>query len=94
MKFFDPSVTELSNTEADDREEEMPEAVPAGDAAPETQSKKRKRKAQSKKQLKGEQVLLSHQCALYCTCFSIVKLPAFVTCTVRDTYFSAFCVCF
>ncbi|XP_049905045.1 ankyrin repeat and zinc finger domain-containing protein 1 isoform X1 [Epinephelus moara] len=43
---------ELSNTEADNQEEEVPEATPAEDAPQETQSKnKRKRKAQSKKQL-------------------------------------------
>lgn len=43
---------ELSNTEADNQEEEVPEATVAGDAPQETQSKnKRKRKAQSKKQL-------------------------------------------
>ncbi|TMS06303.1 Ankyrin repeat and zinc finger domain-containing protein 1 [Larimichthys crocea] len=62
---------ELSNTEADDREEEMPEAVPAGDAAPETQSKKRKRKAQSKKQLKemvDESWEYSLRDALYTAC--------------------------
>lgn len=50
-----PCVTELSNTEADNQEEEVPEATVAGDAPQETQSKnKRKRKAQSKKQLEGE----------------------------------------
>ncbi|XP_070770260.1 tRNA endonuclease ANKZF1 [Enoplosus armatus] len=43
---------ELSNTEADNQEEEVPEATGAGDAPQEMQSKnKRKRKAQSKKQL-------------------------------------------
>ncbi|KAF1382473.1 hypothetical protein PFLUV_G00144150 [Perca fluviatilis] len=43
---------ELSYTEADNQEEEMPEATPAEDAPQEAQSKnKRKRKAQSKKQL-------------------------------------------
>ncbi|KAL7385333.1 hypothetical protein ABVT39_019563 [Epinephelus coioides] len=43
---------ELSNTEADNQEEEVPEATPAEDTPQETQSKnKRKRKAQSKKQL-------------------------------------------
>lgn len=48
-------MTELSNTEADNEEAVLPEATPAGDAPRETQSKtKRKRKAQSKKQLEGE----------------------------------------
>lgn len=48
-------MTELSNTEADDQEEEVPEATPEEDAPQETQSKnKRKRKAQSKKQPEGE----------------------------------------
>ena len=48
-------MTELSNTEADDQEEEVPEATPTGDAPQETQSKnKRRRKAQSKKQPEGE----------------------------------------
>ncbi|XP_051260184.1 ankyrin repeat and zinc finger domain-containing protein 1 isoform X2 [Dicentrarchus labrax] len=47
---------ELSNTDADNQEEEVPEATPAGDASagdapPETNLKKKKRKAQSKKQL-------------------------------------------
>ncbi|XP_070693907.1 tRNA endonuclease ANKZF1 [Pempheris klunzingeri] len=42
---------ELSNTEADYQDEEVPEAAPAGGAPQETQSKKRRRKAQSKKQL-------------------------------------------
>ncbi|XP_059198970.1 tRNA endonuclease ANKZF1 isoform X2 [Centropristis striata] len=43
---------ELRNTEADSREEEVPEATPAEDAPQEMQSKsKRKRKAPSKKQL-------------------------------------------
>ncbi|XP_042350284.1 ankyrin repeat and zinc finger domain-containing protein 1 isoform X2 [Plectropomus leopardus] len=43
---------ELSNTEADNQEEEVPEATAAEDAPQETQTKnKRKRKAQSKKQL-------------------------------------------
>nr|XP_033473878.1 ankyrin repeat and zinc finger domain-containing protein 1 isoform X2 [Epinephelus lanceolatus] len=43
---------ELSNTEADNQEEEVLEATPAEDTPQETQSKnKRKRKAQSKKQL-------------------------------------------
>ncbi|XP_044073875.1 ankyrin repeat and zinc finger domain-containing protein 1 [Siniperca chuatsi] len=43
---------ELSNTVADNQEEEVPEATAAGDAPQETQSKnKRKRKAQNKKQL-------------------------------------------
>ncbi|XP_070832323.1 tRNA endonuclease ANKZF1 isoform X2 [Chaetodon trifascialis] len=42
---------ELSNTMADSQEEEVVEATPAGDTPQETQSKKRKRKAQSKKQL-------------------------------------------
>ncbi|XP_041806641.1 ankyrin repeat and zinc finger domain-containing protein 1 isoform X1 [Chelmon rostratus] len=41
---------ELSNTVADNQEEEVPEATPAGVTPQETQSKKRKRKAQSKKQ--------------------------------------------
>ncbi|XP_049450343.1 ankyrin repeat and zinc finger domain-containing protein 1 isoform X3 [Epinephelus fuscoguttatus] len=44
--------TKLQNEEADNQEEEVPEATPAEDAPQETQSKnKRKRKAQSKKQL-------------------------------------------
>lgn len=47
-------VTELSNTVADNQEEEVPEATPAGVTPQETQSKKRKRKAQSKKQQEGE----------------------------------------
>ncbi|XP_028446941.1 ankyrin repeat and zinc finger domain-containing protein 1 isoform X2 [Perca flavescens] len=43
---------ELSYTEADNQEEEVPEATPAEDAPQEAQSKnKRKKKAQSKKQL-------------------------------------------
>lgn len=50
-----PCVTELTNTEADNQEEEVPEAAPAEDAPQEAQSKnKRKRKAQSKKQLEGK----------------------------------------
>eukprot|EP00064_Thunnus_orientalis_P009338 superscaffoldBa00001178_g9362 len=43
---------DLSNTEADDQDEEAPEATPAEETPQETQSKnKRRRKAQSKKQL-------------------------------------------
>ncbi|XP_047193201.1 ankyrin repeat and zinc finger domain-containing protein 1 isoform X3 [Scophthalmus maximus] len=43
---------DLSNTEADDQEEEVPGAVPAEDAPRETQPKnKRKKKTQSKKQV-------------------------------------------
>ncbi|XP_035532345.1 ankyrin repeat and zinc finger domain-containing protein 1 isoform X2 [Morone saxatilis] len=42
---------ELSNTDADNQEEEVPEATPVGDAPPETNLKKKKRKAQSKMQL-------------------------------------------
>ncbi|XP_026232175.1 ankyrin repeat and zinc finger domain-containing protein 1 isoform X2 [Anabas testudineus] len=43
---------ELGNTEADNQEEEVPQAMPAEDAPRETQSKnKRKKKAQNKKQL-------------------------------------------
>nr|XP_046259765.1 ankyrin repeat and zinc finger domain-containing protein 1 isoform X2 [Scatophagus argus] len=42
---------ELSNTEADNQEEDVPEATQAADTPQETQSKRRKRKAQSKKQL-------------------------------------------
>lgn len=50
-----PSLTELSKIEADDQEEEVPQATPAEDAPRETQSKnKRKRKAQNKKQLGGK----------------------------------------
>lgn len=55
-------MTELSNTEADNQIEEVPEATPAGDATQETQSKKRKRKAQTKKHPEGEEVLLSYHC--------------------------------
>lgn len=55
-------MTELSNTEADNEKEEVPEATPAGDASQETQSKKRKRKVQTKKHPEGEEVLLSHHC--------------------------------
>lgn len=44
----------MSSTEAADQDKEVPEATPAGDPPQETQSK-RKRKAQSKKQLEGVQ---------------------------------------
>lgn len=63
-----PSVIELSPTEADDQEEVL-EARPAEDAPQETQARhKRKRKAQSKKQLEGEEVLLTHYWSLCGTC--------------------------
>lgn len=48
-------MTELSNTKADNQEEEVLQAMPAEDIPRETQSKnKRKRKAQNKKQLESE----------------------------------------
>ena len=54
-----PTVSELSNTETHNQEEDAPEATQAEDATDDTnkmtQSKnKRKRKAQSKKQLEGD----------------------------------------
>lgn len=52
-------VAELSNTEEDNLEEEVPQATPAGNTPQETQSKRRKKKTQSKKQLEGKCCLLS-----------------------------------
>lgn len=55
MKSHIHPETGLSTAEANSQEEGLPEAVPAEDAPQETQSKnRRKRKAQSKKQLEGE----------------------------------------
>lgn len=68
-------MTELSNTEADNQEEEVPQAMPAEDTPQETQSKnKRKRKAQNKKQQEGEEGLFSYHCWLHCTFFLISNL--------------------
>lgn len=53
-------MTDVSNTEADKQDEEVPEATPADGTPQETQSKnKRRRKTQSKKQTEGELALFS-----------------------------------
>ncbi|XP_040004389.1 ankyrin repeat and zinc finger domain-containing protein 1 isoform X2 [Xiphias gladius] len=69
----------LSNTEADNQEEEVPEATPAGDAPRATQSKhKRKGKAQSKKQLE-ETVDESWEYGLRDALFTACKVGDVVT---------------
>lgn len=65
-----PCVIELSNTEAENQKEEVQNATSAGDDSQEIQARKRKKKAQAKKNVEGECFFLTVNLTVPCkTCY-------------------------